>query len=135
MYNQALFYARDRNLSGAVRCLEVSIKMYKANINARNLLGLIYVEIGEYTLGLTQWVISRSFQKENNLADYFLSELQNNRQSLNLMNVSIRKYNKAVNYVQQGNYDLAEIQLKKLLNDNPNMVKGHQLLALMFISR
>ncbi len=135
MYNQALYYARDRNLSGAIRCLEVSIKMYKANINARNLLGLIYVETGEYTLGLTQWVISRSFQKENNLAEYFLSELQNNRQSLNLMNVSIRKYNKAINYVQQGNYDLAEIQLKKLLNDNPNMLKGHQLLALLFIRR
>ena len=131
LYNQGLEYARDRNLSGAIRCLEVSIKLYKANINARNLLGLIYVEVGEYTRGLAQWIISKSLQNDNNMADYFLEQLQNSRQDLNLMNVTIRKYNKAVGYVQQGNYDLAEIQLKKLLNDNPNMVQGHQLLALL----
>ena len=135
LYNTGLEYARARNLSGAIRCLEVSIKMFKANINARNLLGLIYVETGEYTKGLVQWIISKSQQSENNLADYFLDALQNNRQFVNKMNSTIRKYNKAVMYVKQENYDLAEIQLKKLLNDNKNLVKGHQLLALLFVKK
>ncbi len=135
MYNCALKMARDRNLSGAIEYLQVSVRMYKANINARNLLGLIYVETGEYAKGLAQWVISKSLQSENNMADHFLNKLQSSRQDLNMMNVTIRKYNKAIGYVKQGNYDLAEIQLKKLLNDNPNMVKGHQLLALLFIRK
>ena len=135
LYNTGLEYARARNLTGAIRCLEVSIKMFKANINARNLLGLIYVETGEYTKGLVQWIISKSQQSENNLADYFLDALQNNRQFVNKMNSTIRKYNKAVTYVKQENYDLAEIQLKKLLNDNKNLVKGHQLLALLFMKK
>lgn len=135
LYNTGLEYARARNLSSAIRCLEVSIKMYKANINARNLLGLIYVEVGEYTKGLVQWIISKSQQNENNLADYFLDALQNNRQFVNKMNSTVRKYNKAVKYVKQDNLDLAEIQLKKLLNDNRNLVKGHQLLSLLFMKK
>jgi len=135
LYNRGLRLARDRNLTGAIEALRVSVRMYKANISARNLLGLVYIEIGEYTMGLAQWVISKSFQSENNMADHFLEKLQNSRQDLNLMNSTIRKYNKALNYVKQGNYDLAEIQLKKLLNDNENLVKGHQLLALLFIRK
>ena len=135
LYNRGLEMARDRNLSGAIQCLQVSLKMYKANINARNLLGLVYVEIGEYAMGLAEWVISKSLQNENNMADHFLDALQNSRQDLNLMNSTIRKYNKAIGYIGQGNYDLAEIQLKKLLNDNPNLVKGHQLLALILIRK
>ena len=135
MYNRGLSYARDRNLSGAVQCLEVALRMYKGNINARNLLGLVYVEMGEYARGLAQWIISKNMLSDNNMADYFLNQLQNDRHALNLMNVTIRKYNKAVNYVKQGNYDLAEIQLKKLLNDNPNMVEGHQLLGLLLLKK
>lgn len=135
LYNRGLGYARDRNLSGAIQCLEVSIRMYKGNLNARNLLGLIYVESGEYAKGLAQWVISKSMAPDNNMAGYFLDLLQNNRHDLNLMNVTIRKYNKAVAYVQQENYDLAEIQLKKLLNDNPNMLAGHQLLSLILMRK
>ncbi len=135
LYNRALKLARDRNLSGAIDNLQVSLKMYKANVNARNLLGLIYVEMGEYALGLAQWVISTSIQPENNIAQRYMEELQTNRQDLNMMNTSIRKYNKAVKYVQQGNYDIAEIQLKKLLNENVNLVKGYQLLVLLLIRK
>ncbi|MGI6071631.1 MAG: tetratricopeptide repeat protein [Lachnospiraceae bacterium] len=135
LYNRGLAFAKDRNLSGAIDCLTISIKMYKGNINAHNLLGLIYAEVGEYTLALAQWIISKSYQDESNLADNFLNELQNSRQDLNLMTVSIRKYNKAISYVQQGNFDLAEIQLKKLLVDNTNMVKAYQLLALLLAKK
>ena len=135
LYNRGLEMAKDRNLTGAIEALRVSLKMYKANINARNLLGLIYVEIGEYTMGLAQWVISKSQQSDNNMADHFLEELQNSRQELHMMNYANRKYNKAIGYVEQGNYDLAEIQLKKLLNDNSHLVKAYQLLALLLINK
>ena len=135
LYNRGLGYARDRNLSRAIQCLEISLKMFKGNIASRNLLGLIYYEMGEYTLALAQWVISKSMQSDNNLADYFLGKVQDNKPDLDLMSATTRKYNKALGYVEQGNYDLAEIQLKKLLNENPNLVKGHQLLALLQIRK
>ena len=135
LYNRGLGYARDRNLSRAVQCLEISLKMFKGNIAARNLLGLIYYETGEYTQALAQWVISKSMQSDNNLADYFLGKVQDNKPDLDLMSSTIRKYNKALGYVEQNNYDLAEIQLKKLLNENPHLIKGHQLLALLQIRK
>lgn len=135
LYNRGLEMARDHNMTGAIECLKVSLKMYKANINARNLLGLVYVETGEYALGLAQWVISKSQQSENNMADHFLDKLQNSRQYLHMINYAVRKYNKAINYVQQENYDLAEIQLKKLVNENTHMIRGYQLLALLLMRK
>ena len=46
-YNDGLQKANVRNLSGAIISLKQSLKFYKYNIDARNLLGLVYYEIGE----------------------------------------------------------------------------------------
>lgn len=135
LYNRALECTKNRNLSRAIEYLEVALKLYKRNVNARNLLGLIYHETGEYTEALSQWVISKNLQPENNLANDFINSFQKNRSDLDKINSAIKKYNKALSYAEQGSYDLAEIQLKKLLNDNPGMVKGHQLLALLLIRK
>ena len=133
MYNKGLEYARARNLTRAVEYLEVSLRMYKGNVNARNLLGLVYVEMGEYTKGLAQWVVSKSIQSDNELADLFLSKLQKNQTYLEKMQSSIKKYNRALTYIRQGDHDLAEVQLRKLLNDDKKFIKGFHLLALLLI--
>ena len=46
-YNDALAKASVRDLSGAIESLKTSLKFNKLNIDARNLLGLIYFEMGE----------------------------------------------------------------------------------------
>ena len=46
-YNRGLDKARVRDLSGAAEILKKSLQFNKANTNARNLLGLIYYEMGE----------------------------------------------------------------------------------------
>ena len=131
-YNSALEFARDRNLSKAIEHLKLSLKLYRGNINAHNLLGLVYFETGEYTLGFAHWVISKNIQPENNLASRFLDQIQEDKPYFDSIQESIRKYNKAISYLDQGSYDLAEIQLKKLLNDpNIHMVKAFQLSALL----
>ena len=133
MYNKGLEHARARNLTRAVEYLETSLNIYKGNVNARNLLGLVYVEMGEYTKGLAQWVVSKSIQSDNELADYFLAKVQKSQNILDRMQSAIKKYNRAVNYISQGDYDLAEVQLKKLLNDDKKFIKGYHLLALILI--
>ena len=45
-YNQGLEKASIRDLSGAVNCLKQSLTFNKRNIQARNLLGLVYFETG-----------------------------------------------------------------------------------------
>ena len=49
------------------------------------------------------------------------------------MNGTIRKYNQTLVYLKQGDYDLALIQLKRVLGMSPNFVNGHLLLALLFL--
>ncbi|MBR4768151.1 MAG: hypothetical protein IK088_04150, partial [Lachnospiraceae bacterium] len=46
-YNSALDKARARNLTGAKEDLQVSLRLYKKNVQARNLLGLVHYAQGE----------------------------------------------------------------------------------------
>ncbi|MBE5997947.1 MAG: hypothetical protein E7240_11585, partial [Lachnospiraceae bacterium] len=57
-YNQGLEKAQIRDLSGAIEQLKRSLKFNKLNIQARNLLGLVYFETGEVVSALSEWVIS-----------------------------------------------------------------------------
>lgn len=132
-YNQGLSRAQERDLSGAAECLRQSVKLNKHNTQARNLLGLVYFEMGEAVAALSQWVISKNLQPEKNIADTYLNAIQKNAGRLDTINQTIKKYNQALNYAKQDSADLAIIQLKKVLTLNPNLVKGHQLLALLYM--
>ncbi len=57
-YNLGLEKASVRDLSGAIDCLKQSLIYNKHNIQARNLLGLVYFETGEVVAALSEWVIS-----------------------------------------------------------------------------
>ena len=133
LYNVGLERAKVRDLSGAVDSLKASLQYYKGNIQARNLLGLIYYETGETVSALSEWVISKNQDGRDNIADTYLHEVQSNTSLLNTVNQTIKKYNQALIYCQQGREDLAVIQLKKILSINPKLVKAHQLLALLYI--
>jgi tetratricopeptide (TPR) repeat protein len=132
-YNEGLEKAKVRDLTGAVVSLRQSLKINKRNTDARNLLGLVYFEMGEVVDALSQWIISRSFQSQKNLADYFIEDVQNNPARLETINTTIRKYNQSLVYCEQGSYDLAVIQLKKVLSMNGNLLRAHLLLALLYI--
>ena len=133
LYNDGLEKAKVRDLSGAIQSLKKSLRFNKANTQARNLLGLIYYETGEVVDALSEWVLSRSLQPENNAAEQYLEAIQSNRSRLSSVNQTIKKYNQALLYCKQGSGDLAIIQLKKVLSMNPKLIKGHQLLALLYM--
>ncbi len=132
-YNLGLERAKVRDLSGAAESLKKSLKYYKMNIPARNLLGLVYFEMGETVDALSEWVISKSLCPEDNAAERYLGAVQSNGNKLEALNQTIKKYNQALLYCKQGSRDLAMIQLKKVLALNPKLVRGHQLLALLYI--
>lgn len=132
-YNDGLEKANVRDLSGATESLNRCLNLNKYNIDARNLLGLVYFEMGETVSALCEWVISKNLKAEKNIADDYISAVQNNPSQLENLNQSIRKYNQALAYCQQGSLDLAVIQLKKVLSMNPRYLRAHQLLALVYI--
>ena len=134
-YNDALEKAGVRDLSGAIESLKISLRFNKLNIDARNLLGLIYYEMGEVVTALTEWVISKNYQPKDNLASRYLDEVQKNQARLDSVNQTIKKYNSALKCCRENNEDVAAIQLRKILNQNPKLIKGYHLLALIYIHK
>lgn len=133
-YNDGLEKAAVRDLSGAIVSLRQSIKFNKNNIDARNLLGLVYFEMGEVVAALREWVISQNLRPKKNIADDYIDMIQNNQARLDGINQTIKKYNQALLYCYQDSQDLAIIQLKKVLSNNPKYISAHQLLALLYIN-
>ena len=132
-YNKGLEQAKVRDLSGAIISLRQSLQYNKLNTNARNLLGLIYYEIGEIVAALSEWILSKHYQEKNNDAESYMRTVQANPNRLELHNQTIKKYNSALYSAQHGDEDMAIIQLKKVVSNNPKFVRAHQLLALLYM--
>lgn len=134
-YNEGLEKASVRDLTGAVVSLRQSLKFNKNNLRARNLLGLVYFEMGEVVTALSEWVISKNMQPEKNIADEYIEKVRSNSSRLESINQTIKKYNRSLVLCGQGSKDLAVIQLKKVLSMNPRFIRAHQLLALLYMDR
>ncbi len=133
-YNEGLERAGVRDLTGAITSLRQSLKFDKNNVEARNLLGLVYFETGEVVAALSEWVISKNLRPKKNIADDYINMIQTNQNRLDTINQTIKKYNQALTYCNQDSLDLAVIQLKKVLSLNPKFIRAHQLLALLYIN-
>ncbi|MBQ7482196.1 MAG: tetratricopeptide repeat protein [Lachnospiraceae bacterium] len=132
-YNDGLARANVRDLSGAVLSLKQSLRYNKRNTEARNLLGLVYFEMGEAVLALSEWIISKNLQPSRNIADEYISALHSSPTKLDNIDQTLKKYNQALQYCYQDSKDLAIIQLKKVLSINRNLISGYQLLGLLYI--
>ena len=133
LYNEALKLAEERDLSGAAANLEQSLLFDKNNISARNLLGLIYSEMGRIGDALKHWIISTSMQPVGNAAAGYIDYLQKNAREMEKYNDAIRMYNQAIHYLKQGSDDLAVIQLKKSIDNNPEFLDAYNLMTLCCI--
>ena len=134
-YNLGLDKAQIRDLSGAIDLLKRSLKFNKLNVQARNLLGLVYFETGEAVAALSEWIISKNIMPENNIASEYIERLQQNANKLDVINQTIKKYNDSLQCCRKGSEDVAVIQLKKILNQNPKLIKGYHLLALIYLKK
>ncbi len=132
-YNNGLEKAKVRDLSGAILALRNSLELNKRNTNARNLLGLIYFEMGETVAALSEWVISKHFQPDDNDAEQYINQVQSNPTKLDNQNQAIKRYNTSLNFAKQGSDDLAIIQLKKVISLNPHFIRAYHLLALLYM--
>ena len=135
LYNQGLEQARARDLSGAVDSLKRSILFDKNNINARNVLGLVYYELGQMADALVQWIVSQNIHSEKNPAVEYLNNYGENIRNSEKMEDSVSLYNEALEYVKQKNDDLAIIRLKKALDINSKFVQALNLLSLCYLMR
>ena len=131
LYNEGLEAARVRNLSGACDKLKRSLEYNKENIDARNLLGLVYYELGETVAAIVEWVISTNIVKSDNPADALLEKVQGDANEFREAKSAVKKFNIALDMTKQGNNDLAMMQLKKVTALNNHYVRAFLLLSLL----
>lgn len=133
-YNLGLEKVQMRDLSGAVTQLKKALTYNKEHKDARNLLGLVYYEMGEGGKAYIQWRISSRLNNvEENLANRYIKEMEEHPAIFEEINETAKKYNQALTYARQGSDDLAMIQIKKVLSITPNFVMGHLLFALLHL--
>lgn len=130
LYNEGLRAAKEQDLSHAIDVLQQSLLFDKNNIDAHNLLGLIYAEVGQIAEAMKHWIISTSLLKTDNLASRYIQYWQKHARELERQNDAIRMYNQSLRYLQQGSDDLAIIQLKKCIDVNPNLIDAYNLMTL-----
>lgn len=132
-YNDGLKKANIRDLSGAIVSLRRSLQYNRDNVAARNLLGLVYYGRGEVVEALVEWILSKNIQSHDNIANYYISKIQEVPGELEGINQCVKKYNQCLEYALQNGEDLAIIQLKKIVAAHPAYVKAYQLLALLYM--
>ena len=132
-YNDGLRKAQIRDMSGAIASLRRSLQFNRENIAARNLLGLVYYGIGEVPEALVEWIISKNLRPRDNIADYYIKNVQSSAKELETINLAIRKFNQCLAHCRQNGEDLAVIQLKQVISAHPDFLKAYQLLALVYL--
>jgi len=132
-YNDGLTKAKVRNLTGAAESLLMSLDYDNSNVDARNLLGLVYYAMGELVPAMSEWAHSASFKPDNNLAVDYIDVLKHNLTQLKVFTGSIERYNHGLRFCLQNNLDTARIQLQKAVKDNPQFVKARLLLCLVYM--
>ena len=141
-YNIALDRALSRDLYGATILLKKALVFNSKNINARNLLGLIFYEEGQITEAVVQWLISKDlFKNEINPANEYITRVQNDDDTEKLFK-SVKLYNSAVEdinpdrkaYIEQNRKDNAMLKLFKAVEYNDHNVKAMMLLSVILLS-
>lgn len=135
----AFYYAKGyreaemRNLSGAIVYLKKAISLNKYDVKARNLLGLIYFEMGQIGGALKEWIISSAVDKEDEMAVEYIQFVQKSPKLLVNYKEANHLYNLAIDYLRQGSSDMAIIRLKKATGLSPSFVEAKVLLGLCYM--
>ena len=97
-YNDGLRKAKIRDMSGAIMSLRKSLQFNRENIAARNLLGLVYYGIGEVPEALVEWIISKNLKSRDNIADYYIKNVQSSakKKRLNTVLETRRSYSRSI---------------------------------------
>ncbi len=135
LYNKGLTQAQGRCLSGAIDTLTMCVFLQKDHIDALNLLGLVYWELGEVGQAIKNWVTSTSYKEEDNIANEYLETIQSQPSELARCGDTMVLYNKSLQYIAQGSGDIAIISLRKAIAQNPNYVEAKALLSLYYITK
>ena len=131
-YNLAYDKLQDNKLYDASILLKKSLLYNKKNSDSRNLLGLIFYREGEVVDALCQWVINNNLNKDDNLSNYFINEVQKDEKTKKMLE-AIQYYNSALEDIEEDRNDLALHHLYRAIELSPTHIKALSLIALLLL--
>jgi tetratricopeptide (TPR) repeat protein len=134
LYNEALEVLKEGNVSLGIKKLNKSLEFDKTNANARALIGVCYYEIGEISKAIKEWIITLNTDSNNAQALRYLRSIEKNSHELDKCEKSIKYYNEALKFFEQGNDDIAVLKIKKAISSNPKLVQAKVLKAVIDLS-
>lgn len=136
-YNEGLSYAKEHSLEHARIALKKAIVYNPGNIQARNLLGLVYMETGEAGLAVREWMQSTAREPEGaiNPAVDYLKRISKNFGRAAQIKEAVRLYNQALELLKKGQMDTALLHLKKAVAQSEHYVRARNLLALCYMEQ
>ena len=133
LYNSALERAKKKDLSGAMLTLKRCLELNKRQIQARNLYGLILLELGEAGEAAKQWKLSMFFDPEDKQAANLYKKAFGSKGESARLKDAAEKYNQALRCAREGALDLTIVHLKKVTGTYPHYAKAVKLMALACI--
>lgn len=132
LYNEGLQYARENRLEHARCALKKAIRYNAENVEALNLLGVVYTRTGEIGEAIQLWEQSRKIDGNefSNPAIEYLKKASRSASKASLMKEAIRLYNQALVSLEDGQMDSALMHLKKAVSISENFIKAREVLAL-----
>ncbi len=134
-YNCGLEKAKNRELSNAAALLEIALSFDKEHIDARNLLGLIYHEMGQIARAMHQWVISINIDIEDNIAVGYLQQYQEDERAMQKVDRGVNLYNQTLYSARLGKEGMALLKIEECCFVAPNFIDAHLLRALLYMNK
>ncbi|MFR8088862.1 MAG: tetratricopeptide repeat protein [Lachnospirales bacterium] len=134
-YNEGLRYARKEQYQHARIWLKKAIRYNRENLQARNLLGLVYMQTGEIGEAVGQWTQSAVICEDAavNPAVEYLKKASRALGKAAQLKQAVRLYNEGLALLQDGQRDTALLHLKKAVSLSDRYVRARELLALCWI--
>jgi tetratricopeptide (TPR) repeat protein len=107
-FQQGLRYVKDKRITLAVTVLEKAAVLRESDWKIRNVLGLCYYRLGDFSKSKEVWEQSLFQSPEENPAARYLEDLQ--REDFFTLS---QKYNKALELARSGKYKQAEQLLRQ----------------------
>lgn len=134
-YNEGLKAAQNHCLGQARAWLKKAIVYNPRNVDAMNLLGVVYTQTGEIGAAMRIWQKSTRVDEveATNAAHAYLKRAARNTGRAAQMKEATRLYNQALGLLHADQADTALAHLKKAVSFSENYVAARELLALCFI--
>lgn len=128
LYNEAVEYINNNNISVGIISLEQYVKTNKLDSDALNLLGICYFIKCKFNEAYKCFVKSNTIEKDNEISIKYINYLKSKE-----FNGILDLYNMGIENIQKENINESKIVFEKVLSLEPSLIEPKIILTIIYI--